>query len=210
MCGPTRISTVCCVIVQAAGGLRETVRRRPVLVFAVLVLALSWPALTIGGSATWSSVTLLGHLLGPGAGAFLIAWLADGAAGVRELAGRALRWRAPVRWYLFVLFGVPAAYLLVGIVPYAVILTWVFNRTGRSVVLVTLMHAAGNAWNAFVYGPVFGVDPVLFEHLRVGVFAVIAIVLVVLTRGRLGSDLHHISGRRSGASGATVPPHGRR
>ena len=308
MSGRVGRPSVGCVIAQAAGGLRGAVRRRPVLVFAVLVLALSWPMLSI--TAPELSLTgVLGFFLGAGACAFLVTWLADGSAGVRELAGRALRWRAPVRWYLFALFGLPAAYLLfgyavgvalfpdelvapsvnglismavnivplflilllgeefgwrgfvlprlqarlsplvasllvgllwfawhlplwfswhvspavggirplyfllpflIGIVPYAVILTWVFNRTGGSVVLVTLMHAAGNAWNAFVYSPVFTADPVLFEYLRVGVYAVFAIALIVLTRGRLGSDMHHINGRRSGDSVDTVPPHGTR
>lgn len=49
-------------------------------------------------------------LLCPSACAFVVTWLADGGSGVRELAGRLLRWRVPLRWYLFALFGIGATY----------------------------------------------------------------------------------------------------
>lgn len=91
----------------SARGVRGAVRRRPVLAFAVLVLVLSWPMMLLGGSAPWLFVL---WVLGPASCAFLVTGLADGPAGVRELAGRVRRWRVPARWYLFVLFGMAAGY----------------------------------------------------------------------------------------------------
>lgn len=71
----------------------------------------------------------------------------------------------------------------------AVIYTWVFHRTGGSVLLVALMHAAGNSWGGLLYSSTFVADPpgrTGFYAVRVGVYVVVAVAVVVLTRGRLG------------------------
>lgn len=261
------------------GGLRAAVRQRPILAFSVLLVVLSWPfMLLVGDNVLIGMPALL--LLGPGACAFLVSYLADGPAGVRELAGRVGRWRQPARWYLFVLFGMGGAILLtaygvtaalfpdelapppagvlvplvlnfvvifvvaglgeelgwrgfvlprlqgrlspvratlvVGLLwfawhlplriggedwmPYlglflvlvvadSFIYTWVFNRTGGSVLLVALMHAAGNTWGGHLYGQTFSFEPpgyLFFEVVRIGIYVIVAVAVVLLTRGRLG------------------------
>ncbi|WP_227379882.1 CPBP family intramembrane glutamic endopeptidase [Haladaptatus halobius] len=72
------------------------------------------------------------------------------------------------------------------------IYTWVFNGTGGSLLIVILLHAAGNAASGFLT-PVFddlpygGWAATIIDGgaLNVIVFSSIAVLLVVLTRGRL-------------------------
>jgi membrane protease YdiL (CAAX protease family) len=67
----------------------------------------------------------------------------------------------------------------------AVLVTWVFNRTGASLVPVILLHASGNTAGAVVQQLFPGV-PLPGEAVRFPAQLVIAAVLVLLTRGRLG------------------------
>ena len=74
----------------------------------------------------------------------------------------------------------------------AFIYTWVFNGTGGSLLIVILLHAAGNAASGLLAG-VFGELPyggwaaALIDSggLNVVIFSTIAILLIVLTGGRL-------------------------
>jgi membrane protease YdiL (CAAX protease family) len=61
-------------------------------------------------------------------------------------------------------------------VALAIIFTWVFNNTGGSLLIVTLLHAAGNAWEPFVAVP-GTITPVYF---MIGVLWVVAIILVAV------------------------------
>lgn len=67
----------------------------------------------------------------------------------------------------------------------AVLVTWVFNRTGGSLVPVILLHASGNT-AAAVVGQLFPGGPLAGEAVRFPAQLVIAAVLVLATRGRLG------------------------
>lgn len=75
------------------------------------------------------------------------------------------------------------------IVAQAIIITWLFNHTRGSVMLAIAIHAAGNAGA----GSFLTLFPSLFPHpvipvvYEIGVI-VVAIVIVVATRGRLGYD----------------------
>lgn len=72
------------------------------------------------------------------------------------------------------------------------IYTWVFNGTGGSLFIVILLYAAGNAASGLLTG-VFGDLPyggwaatiIDGGALNVIVFTSIAVLLIVLTRGRL-------------------------
>ena len=58
----------------------------------------------------------------------------------------------------------------------AIIFTWVYNSTGRSMLIVTLLHASGNAWQPF-FDTNGNMLPV---YLMVGLLALIAIVVLVV------------------------------
>ncbi|WP_460863018.1 lysostaphin resistance A-like protein [Nocardiopsis coralliicola] len=77
-----------------------------------------------------------------------------------------------------------------GVVADAVILAWLFNRSGGSVLLVTAMHAASNTWGGVYYAGVFSFEPpgfVAFEAVRSACYAAVALAVIAATRGRLGA-----------------------
>jgi uncharacterized protein len=65
-----------------------------------------------------------------------------------------------------------------------ILLTWVYNSTGRSLPVVALFHASINATGGAAILTTFfaGVDGVLVY----AALAVLALVVIVATRGRLG------------------------
>ena len=71
----------------------------------------------------------------------------------------------------------------------AFIYTWVYNNTGGSILLAALLHAAINMGSGLVAGLVPGLEDAFNVHLYGAIalaFTVVAVVLVVATRGRLG------------------------
>jgi membrane protease YdiL (CAAX protease family) len=80
--------------------------------------------------------------------------------------------------------------LVVLAVPFRMVMSWIFNRTG-SLLLVGLAHACGNA---VVTGTVLGdaLLPALYGRglgpVHLFAYAVIGLVAAVATRGRLGLD----------------------
>jgi membrane protease YdiL (CAAX protease family) len=83
----------------------------------------------------------------------------------------------------------------------SVVHTWVFNRSGGSVLLAALMHAAGNTWGGLLHRSVFSFEPPgypFFDAVRVGTYLVLAVVVLVATRGRLGVLSSPSSGPPSG------------
>jgi membrane protease YdiL (CAAX protease family) len=85
--------------------------------------------------------------------------------------------------------GLSFALWLAGTVAAAFIYTWVYNRTGGSILLAALLHGAINGSSGLVTGllpgfndalnvPLYGADAIAFS--------IAAVVLVVATRGRLG------------------------
>ena len=68
--------------------------------------------------------------------------------------------------------------------PMRILLTWVYNSTGRSLAVVALFHASINATGGAAILATFfaGVDGVLVY----AALAVLALVVIVATRGRLG------------------------
>jgi CAAX protease family protein len=264
---------------------RQLVARHPVAAFLFICYAVTWAAavpwfrtrtdILPFDLPMWGSI---GTLLGVALAAFLVVAATDGRAGVRDLAGRSLRWRVGVRWYLVALLGMPIAVLLgatalfgsaplnaladrwqllftvvlpvlllqlalfnlaeevgwtgflqarlqdrhgplkaslIVTAPFAlfhlpdlfaqfglalalvflpilavmhlfarVVIMWLYNTTGRSVLLVGLFHATFNATlvggEEFIPGPA-GTTLVI----ATGVIVVAAVALVVATRGRL-------------------------
>lgn len=94
------------------------------------------------------------------------------AGGVTE--GRVPTDQIPL--YLALLFVLP--------IPVRILITWVYNRSGRSVPVAGLFHAGLGAatGSALISAVAPGLEPL---WVYVG-FAVLAIVALVLTKGRLG------------------------
>jgi len=94
------------------------------------------------------------------------------AGGVTD--GRVSAERVP--FYLVALFVLP--------IPVRIALTWLYNASGRSVPVVGLAHAGLGVAAGSAFLPAFapGVDPV---WVYAG-FAVVGIVILAITRGRLG------------------------
>ena len=70
----------------------------------------------------------------------------------------------------------------------AIMYTWVFNNTKGSVLMAILIHASFNASVTGILAPLFPA-PILSDYVLLpilGGFGALAVVLVALTRGRLG------------------------
>jgi uncharacterized protein len=77
-------------------------------------------------------------------------------------------------------------YLFVLPIPLRALLTWLWNSTRGSVIIVALFHGAWNTTNGTRFIPEF-VPPGPTEGLWVyGVYTVLALVVIALTKGRLG------------------------
>jgi uncharacterized protein len=73
------------------------------------------------------------------------------------------------------------------------VFTWVFNNTSASLLLAILLHASGDAFPNAILGPVFHASTVVTEYgINVGYYGlvigygVLVLLIVALTRGRLG------------------------
>jgi membrane protease YdiL (CAAX protease family) len=98
-------------------------------------------------------------------------------------------WHLPLfltPWNELTLFNVVAYDLTT--ISLAIMYTWVFNNTKGSVFMAILLHASFNASATGILAPLFPA-PIL-EHYGLlpllGGFGALAVVLVALTRGRLG------------------------
>ena len=106
--------------------LRRLVARHPATAFLVMAFAFGWTTLLplllsergFGVLPIDPPVTVfqfLASIIGLTLPAFLVAAATGGAAGVRDLLRRALRWRVGVHWYLIALLGTFVAVLLAAI-----------------------------------------------------------------------------------------------
>jgi CAAX protease family protein len=120
-------------------------------------------------------------------------------------------WASVILGTLHGLWHIPAVFTqLYGPLPFAnllpfiltaalatVLYTWVYNHTGGSILIAILMHAASNAATAWLTAllketglatPETGWVGYIVEHqwLNVIAFGLAALVLIVITRGRLG------------------------
>jgi membrane protease YdiL (CAAX protease family) len=80
--------------------------------------------------------------------------------------------------------GLDVVWFVLALTAATIIYTWVFNKTQGSLVVVTLLHASNDAFFTEQLFPA----PVVTDSLlptAIG-FGLAALLLVVLTRGRLG------------------------
>lgn len=84
------------------------IKRHPLIAFFVLAYALTWwvyPLLQVSPYLGFPG------LLGPALAAIIVAAVAEGRAGIKDLLGRVVRWRVGARWYAVAL-GLPAVLAL--------------------------------------------------------------------------------------------------
>src|SRR5688500_14452815 len=83
--------------------LTDFVKRHPLIAFFVLAYALTWPLIPlVSVSPLWGFPALFG----PATAAIVVAAVADGRVGLKDLLGRVVRWRVGARWYAVAL-GLP-------------------------------------------------------------------------------------------------------
>jgi membrane protease YdiL (CAAX protease family) len=86
----------------------KLVRRHPLVSFFVLAYALTWPLIPLVSlSPLWGFPALFG----PALAAVVVAAVAEGRAGLKDLLRRVVRWRVGAGWYVVVL-GLPAGLAL--------------------------------------------------------------------------------------------------
>jgi membrane protease YdiL (CAAX protease family) len=94
-------------------------------------------------------------------------------------------------WHLPLLshYGTTFGWYLFNLIPLTVVFNWFYLKSRGSVIPVMLLHAGTNAIGNYVPTPMvvlggFGTE----MFLRGSVYWVMAIVIVILTKGRLGAD----------------------
>ena len=172
------------VAVLGSGPLAAVVQNWPLFFTAflpLLVLGIFIPS--IGEEPGWRGFALprLEERYGPVWGTFILGTL----VGFYHLPGFFTPFLGPFTVTGFAVFWLTA-------IAASFIYTWIFNGTGGSLLIVILLHAAGNAASGFLT-PIFDVLPyggwaatiIDGGALNVIVFALIAVGLIVLTGGRL-------------------------
>lgn len=93
-----------------------------------------------------------------------------------------------------------------GAVAFSIVMTWVFNRTGQSLPVAIVLHAGVNTFFSLAWTPVFGDDG--GGHSTGAVLlvasAMVATVLLVATRGRLGYEPAARGGPPASRAGAVA------
>lgn len=79
-------------------------------------------------------------------------------------------------------------------VPLSMVLTWLFNRTGRGLPLIMVFHASINTTMSVVWMEIFpGINTVYGPTLATGVAAGVgAAIVLIATRGRLGLSVAEV------------------
>lgn len=141
-------------------------------------------------------------LLGPSVCALLLRGVTDGPRAARDLLRGLVRWRAPWWAWTFALLGngivvtavaVIAVHLLgdgdVSWRPVAMGVTVVHSVSGGSLLLAAVLHGGENAWTGQLFVQLFGAGHDLAFAARQLAAVVVALVLLVATRGTV-STLH--------------------
>ncbi|MGC9671161.1 CPBP family intramembrane glutamic endopeptidase [Planosporangium sp. 12N6] len=104
---------------------------------------------------------------------------------------------------------VQPAEFVAGCVSLSLVMTWVFNRTGESLPIIMVLHAGINTTYSLVWPHVFPTldrtrDPLLAQLIG---STVVALMLIVATRGRLGlrGEASPVDAKRITAASAPAP-----
>jgi hypothetical protein len=197
----------------------SAVRRHPLVAFFVLTFAFSWafeiPLVVFRDAITDAQGLVLIILASnvPSVLGIVLTAIVLGRGALRKLLGRLLIWRVDPRWYLVVLGpvalagGAVALNALVGGPALSVILTWVYNGTGGSLLMVVLLHATFNlpmTLSLEALGSRAAVPLLLYWGLLVA-----AAIAVVVWAGPRHLSRRHTKQEQEGEAarvGATTPP----
>lgn len=99
--------------------LRQMMRQHPLFFFFFMAYAFSWIILIPFILQEWGILPkvfaftfVLNPFVGPTLAAIIMTHITEGKAGVSRLLRRCVQWRAGWQWYLFILLGIPALFLL--------------------------------------------------------------------------------------------------
>ena len=196
------VTAMATAIVAGGAGVVAAIVGDPVTVLAVIVVGslFAFVLVNLWEEAAWTGFALerLQPRLGPIGASVVTTWLqALVHVPLVFVVGGVTDGRVPadqIPFYLVALFVLP--------IPVRMALTWLYNRSGRSVPIVGLAHAGLGLATGVALIPVVApaVDPV---WVYAG-FAAVAAVLLVATRGRLGfgaaTTEHGLSGEVAMAS----------
>lgn len=103
----------------ASGNLRQVMVQHPLFSYFFIAYAFSWIVSIPYVLSAWGIlpgnyqiVFILKPYVGPALAAIIMTGMVEGKAGLLRLRGSIRQWRAGWQWYLFVLVGIPALFLL--------------------------------------------------------------------------------------------------
>ena len=144
-----------------SGGL---LARRPLTSFFVLAYALSWLGwspwflseagiglLPFDGGEFSTFLNIAALVLGPTFSAFLVTGATEGRDGLRRLLRKIVLWRVGLRWYLFVLAGIPAIVLVSTLVMPGALASF----DAAAVPSVLFLYVVAGLFFLFAGGPFF-------------------------------------------------------
>lgn len=102
-----------------ARSLQQALRQHPLFAFFFMAYAFSWIVLIPFVLSEWDILPkvftfafVLNPFVGPALAGCIMAYVTEGSAGVLRLLRRCIQWRAGWQWYMLILLGIPALFLL--------------------------------------------------------------------------------------------------
>ena len=145
-------------------GLRGLLARHPLVSFFVMAYALTWLAwspwylsedgiglLPYDGESISDYVNTIALIVGPTLSAFIMTGVTGGREGVRRLLRRIVLWRVGLRWYLFVLLGIPTIMLVSAVILPAALTSFKASAVPSTLVL----YVVAGLFFLFAGGPFF-------------------------------------------------------
>lgn len=216
--GPSISAFAVVYLSRGGAGVRALARRlllwrAPVWIYALVLLGL--PALFMGVAYAVAAVLFPGEAGAPSANVMVTMAINSVLVFVFAGLGEEFGWRGlalpllqdrwgPLAasavvgvmwsvWHLPLGFGEPGwfadnAVFLVSVTAATFFYTWMFNRTGGSVLLVALLHTMENSLG-WPYQEVFSFEPpgfLFFDAVKAAVWVLVAVVVGFATRGLFG------------------------
>jgi membrane protease YdiL (CAAX protease family) len=172
------------VVAQGAAPLAAIVAKPLLMVDWLIALVVAAVLVNFWEELAWTGFVL--HRLQPRIGPIRASVVTSWAQGALHLplvfiAGGVSEGRVPAELYWFYLIA-----LFVLPIPGRIVLTWLYNRSGRSIPVVGIYHAGLGIATGGAFLPALapGLDP---AWAYAG-FAALALIVLIATRGRLGYE----------------------